>query len=97
MLNNKYFYENGEYKEGSIPQECINDCSHSGQGIDNVQYWVKKLDFDFNKDQGIDYLKAYGAWDDEQLLNHNDNKERVLWIACCDMSDSQEEFYGLIH
>ena len=96
MKTNKYFYENGEYKEGSIPQECVDDCSHSGQCINDVEYWVKKLGFDFNKEQGIDYLKAYGAWDDEQLLNHNDNKERVLWLACGDISDNQE-FYGLIH
>ena len=96
METNKYFYETGEYKEGSLPQECIDDCSHSGQCIDDVQYWIKKLDFDFDKEQGISYLKEYGTWDDQELDNHEDNKERVLWIACGDMSDNQE-FYGLIH
>lgn len=30
-------------------------------------------------------LKEYGAWDDTQLLDHNENLSRYLWIACGDI------------
>ena len=57
MKNNKYFYENGEYKDGSLPQDCIDDCSHSGSCDNDVEYWLNKLDFDFDKALGIKWLK----------------------------------------
>lgn len=35
-------------------------------------------------------LKEYGAWDENQLSNDEDNKARILWIAC---GDIREELY----
>ena len=32
-------------------------------------------------------LKEYGAWDEEELNNHEQNKQRVLWMACGDIND----------
>ena len=34
-------------------------------------------------------LKEYGAWDSQELANHTDNLERLLWIACGDLVDQQ--------
>lgn len=30
-------------------------------------------------------LKGYGAWDDTELLDHNANLDRYLWLACSDI------------
>lgn len=27
-------------------------------------------------------LKEYGAWDDDELTDHDANLSRILWIAC---------------
>lgn len=35
-----------------------------------------------------DELKEYGAWDAEQLANHADNVQRILWLAGGDIVDS---------
>lgn len=32
-------------------------------------------------------LSEYGAWDDEELSNHQTNIERLLWLACGDVID----------
>ena len=32
-------------------------------------------------------LKEYGAWDATELSNHQDNLERVLWLAGCDIAE----------
>lgn len=34
-------------------------------------------------------LKEYGAWDDKELTNHEENLNRILWIACGDIMDRQ--------
>lgn len=37
----------------------------------------------------ISELKEYGAWDSEELANHEDNLDRLLWLACGDLVDQQ--------
>lgn len=32
-------------------------------------------------------LKEYGAWDDEELSNHDQNLNRLLWVAACDIAE----------
>ena len=32
-------------------------------------------------------LREYGAWDAEELADHDANLDRLLWIACCDISE----------
>jgi hypothetical protein len=32
-------------------------------------------------------LREYGAWDAEELADHESNLDRLLWIACCDISE----------
>lgn len=34
-------------------------------------------------------LREYGAWDSEELANHEDNLNRILWLACGDLVDQQ--------
>ena len=36
-------------------------------------------------------LKEYGAWNEIELADHDENKLRLLWIACGDIVDRQFE------
>jgi len=33
-------------------------------------------------------LRQYGAWDDVELSDHEANLDRLLWIACNDVSEN---------
>ena len=33
-------------------------------------------------------LREYGAWDDDELSDHDQNLTRLLWVACCDITES---------
>jgi len=33
-------------------------------------------------------LKEYGAWDADELSDHNANLDRILWIAACDIQEN---------
>ena len=46
-----------------------------------IKRQLKKLDPELLKKE----LKPYGEWNDEQLNNHADNLDRVLWLACADI------------
>lgn len=32
-------------------------------------------------------LKEYGAWDTEELSDHEQNLQRILWLAACDIRE----------
>jgi len=32
-------------------------------------------------------LSEYGAWDAVELSDHDQNLDRLLWIACCDIAE----------
>lgn len=36
-----------------------------------------------------DELREYGAWDDDELADHDQNLTRLLWIAANDITEEQ--------
>lgn len=34
-------------------------------------------------------LQEYGAWDTDELTDHPQNLQRILWIACGDISEGK--------
>lgn len=44
---------------------------------------LKKLDPALVADE----LREYGAWDDEELKDHDQNLVRLVWVLCGDIND----------
>lgn len=74
----------------NITKKLASIGSHQGECLDDVKYLASlpvikkqldKLDVENLKRE----LKGYGAWDDEQLSDHEENLIRWLWISCCDI------------
>lgn len=77
-----------------LPQECIDECSAPGPADETVAAWRKdervaavlaRLD----PRQVRSHLKGYGAWDEEELADDDQNLTRVLWLACGDFREFQ--------
>ena len=78
--------------ELQITKKQADSCSHAGQcDVDvealklnpSIARQLKKLDPVIVSAA----LKEYGAWDDLELSDHNENLTRLLWVACCDISE----------
>ena len=39
-------------------------------------------------------LRGYGAWDDEDLADHDENLRRLVWLAGCDLSEQGEAYFA---
>jgi len=91
----KWFHENGELK-GELPQDCVEDCSGQGDATAMVQQWIVELGFVVDREQAISYLEEFGAWETLESDTDQEITERVLWIACGDISE-QGEWVGLVH
>lgn len=40
------------------------------------------------------YLRGYGAWDDEELSNHEDNLMRLLWLTAGAWADGESAYFS---
>lgn len=39
-------------------------------------------------------LKEYGAWEDDELADHEQNKRRIVWLAAGNITDDMREVGG---
>ena len=75
-----------------LPADVVDACSHSGPVDDDVAWALLRDDVSAELDR-IDpkdlraELKEYGAWDDEELSDHEQNRARILWIAAGNIRD----------
>ncbi len=76
--------------ELAITLDDARSCSHSGPCDDDVRalsmvgYITEQLE-GINEETLREVLREYGAWDDEQLADHAQNLQRLLWGACNDI------------
>lgn len=80
----------------TLPLDVVRNCSHSGPCDEDVKRSmelpeVKAELAEIDPIQLRKELSEYGAWDDDQLLNHDDNLERILWIAAGNIDDELRE------
>lgn len=54
--------------------------------IPAIKRQLKKIDPSALREE----LLQYGAWDYDDLLDHEANLERILWIASCDIKESKQ-------
>lgn len=75
----------------TLPGDCIMACARQGRVDDDVAFWVEELDFTngLPRERTINYLREYGAWDDEELneMTSMSLAEKVLWIFCNDLKE----------
>ena len=92
-FNNEWFSDRVAIAEP--PADCVADCSSQGRVDDAVEYWVQALRFDGPAWLIREHLSGYGAWDYAELCDHQENLRRLLWIWCCDISESGDSLLYL--
>jgi len=80
--------------ELNITKSQARMCSHSGPCDDDVERLSKlpaiarqlrKIKVDLL----VGELEEYGAWDGEELKDHEQNLRRLLWLACGNITESE--------
>jgi hypothetical protein len=71
-----------EARSASHPGQCGADVRALSL-VRHVARQLAKLD----KVAVREELRSYGAWDDEELLDNEQNLQRLLWLAAGDIAD----------
>ena len=98
-----WFDEYGNFI-GELSDECVADCSSSGDVTESVEYWRDKIGWCVPRAMAILYLGEFGAWPkktDEYDTGLDDMEDeelaaKVLWIACGEVSENGA-WFGLVH
>jgi hypothetical protein len=77
-----------------LTREDANASSHSGACDNDVDYvmtkpYVKKQLAKLNPEQLRKELYDFGAWDDNELADHNANLQRWVWISAGDIVEGR--------
>ena len=67
---------------GSHQGACDDDVAELRRGP-SIARQLDKIDVELLKGE----LREYGAWEDEELADHDQNLSRILWLACGDIVD----------
>lgn len=91
----KTLYNSSNYgNDLRLTRKDAESVSHSGSCDDDVDYlitkpYVKKQLDNINPEKLRKELYEYGAWDNEQLSDHNENLKRWVWISGGDIVEGK--------
>jgi len=85
--------------EMRLSGECVNACHHQGDCEADCKAWVDRVRAQIESDNFPnkptpdkirDELSEYGAWDDEELKNDEENFIRLIWCAAGNIAEESE-------
>jgi len=94
-MNKKLWWSSSSGRiELQITLDQAHIAHHPGQCLGDVQALLQEPEISAqlrSLDPGLirSELQEYGAWSDLELLDHSSNLERLLWIACGDITEEQ--------
>ena len=79
-----------------LPLDVIEKCHHTGDCEADVLECLErpevKAELSEIKPEDLKKeLEQHGAWDDEELNDHQENLKRILWIAAADIQEQDNE------
>jgi len=85
-------WASGNYIELNVKRKDAENASHQGQCDDDVKWlseqsYIKKQTAKIDAESLRKELKEYGAWDEEELADHEQNIQRILWIFSGNIKD----------
>ena len=73
-------------QSGSHPGQCDADV-HALSRVPGIKAQLDTIDSALL----VDELREYGAWDEAELADHDQNLQRILWLACGDILEYRED------
>lgn len=73
----------------------LRDCGRPGQRADEaVEYVMRHYDIQGDPDDCRAFLRGYGAWDDIELEDHDENLRRLIWLTGCSFAEFEEAYFS---
>ena len=83
--------------KSDVSDECwerLKELGGPGQQDSNVAAFRRDFGVWGDPETCRDYLRAYGAWDDSELADHDSNLNRLVWLTGCDIAENGEAYFS---
>lgn len=70
------------------------DCGGSGDASEAVDYVLGAYSVCGDEATCKAYLRGYGAWDDDELADHDENLRRLVWLTGCALRESGDAYFS---
>jgi hypothetical protein len=93
-MNTEIWSSSSGLIELEISLDQANGAYHQGQCDDDVKALSNEPDIQsqlakLNPETVRNELREYGAWDEKELADHDQNLQRLLWLAAADITEQQ--------
>jgi hypothetical protein len=79
--------------ETELPQNLIDSIPSSGAADNAVAEARQYFNIEVPENDLRRFLKRYGAWDAEELSDHDANIDRLIWLACLDCRENETTYF----
>lgn len=74
--------------------EALTDCGGPGRADEAVAYVRSRFAVTGDEGDCRGYLKGYGAWDDDELSDHDENLDRLVWLTGCSLAEGEPAYFS---
>ena len=74
--------------------QALTDCGGSGPADAAVEYVRENFNIVGNVEDCKNYLRGYGAWEDDELEDHDENLNRLVWLTGCSLGDDEDAYFS---
>jgi len=71
------------------------DCGKPGPADEAVAYVRRVYDITGDEADCAAYLKGYGAWTEEELLDHDENLNRLIWLTGGALAEDEDAYFSI--
>ena len=80
-------------RETKIPKMWRDSIPSSGSADDAVEYIRTLYNVEVNGIELIKYLKSTGGWNSDELLDHDANIDRLIWLSTLDCKENKSNHW----
>jgi hypothetical protein len=70
------------------------DCGGPGDASGAVAYVRQTYQVTGDEKTCAAYLKGYGAWEPEELADHDANLDRLVWLTGCALGEGESAYFS---
>lgn len=70
------------------------DCGGPGAADEAVAYVLRVYDVQGDVADCAAYLRGYGAWEDHELEDHEENLARLVWLTGCALNEGESAYFS---
>lgn len=63
-----------------------------GSADSQVEFIYSQYDITCDTKDAVAYLLPYGAWEEHELTDHDENMLKLIWIIGCDLGEQGEAY-----